>query len=115
MKIRFWILMGVMLLPLILTACGNKGPENAEKYIEAIADGDREEAEQYVCDDYREALTRDATLEGIFGVREVECEDDGENVVRCFFKVSDGDNEIDLSTRFLMDGDKVCGVLEEGN
>jgi hypothetical protein len=107
-------LLGVTLsITFVLAACSNDGPENAKNYIEALAAGDQAEAEQYVCDDNKEALIAEATIENVFSVRDIECEDAGDDVVRCFFKISDGEDEFDLSTRFLMDGGKVCGVIDQ--
>lgn len=52
MKTRFpFLIMLLLLLPLVLTACGGGDSDTAKKYIEAVAANDKDEASKYVCDD----------------------------------------------------------------
>lgn len=115
MKIRnLFLLTLVLALPLLLAACGGDKVGNAEKYMKAVADGDRKEAEKYVCDDKKDELAGDnvGDTEGL-EFKDISCKEDGDNV-KCDFKIAiEGvDEEQASSVTFKMDGDKVCGEVE---
>ncbi|MCQ3930336.1 MAG: hypothetical protein DPW16_07735 [Chloroflexi bacterium] len=115
MKIRNLLLLVIVLaLPMLLAACGGDKVGNAEKYMKAVADGDRDEAEKYVCDDKKDELAGDnvGDTEGL-EFKDISCKEDGDNV-KCDFKIAiEGvDEEQATSVTFKMDGDKVCGEVE---
>ena len=115
MKIRNVVLMIIVLaLPMLLAACGGDKVGNAEMFLKAVADNDADEAEKYVCDDKKDELTGDSAgmPEGM-EMKDISCEEDGDNV-KCSYKISaEGNPEQSVSVTLVMDGDKVCDMKIE--
>jgi hypothetical protein len=119
MKFRTLFLTVIILaLPMLLAACGGDKVGNAEKFMKAVADGDADEAEKYVCDDEKDSLTGESSgmPEGV-EFNDISCKEDGDNV-QCSFKmvinIEGADpQETEQSWTLQMDGDKVCGLETE--
>lgn len=108
-RISFLIVL-LMVLPLVLAACGGGPADTAKKYVEAIADGDADEAEKHVCDDNKDQLLDGPGEDNAsFDVSDLECEEDGDDV-KCTFKSDLGllDEEAEIEMTFGMKDDKVC-------
>ncbi|MCB9436258.1 MAG: DUF4878 domain-containing protein [Anaerolineales bacterium] len=110
MKKNLFVLVAIVLiLPLVLSACGGGPAKNAENFVKAMNDGDRDKAEKYACDDdefktfmdliFADGNTSNAELD------DLKCEEDGDNRVTCTGK-SNGEES---SLTFIMKDDKVCG------
>jgi hypothetical protein len=101
------ILILLILLPVVLAACGGGATGNAEDFINAIADTDADKAKDVACDEFANEI--DLLMTGASGnptAEDVKCEDDGDDV-KCTFKdEDDSENEI----TFTMTDDKVCGI-----
>ena len=111
MKTRMSLLIALLLvLPLVLAACGGGPASNAEKFIEAAVDGDKDEAEKYVCDDNKDELIADVDEgEAIGELKEVSCEEDGDDV-KCEVTLEIDGEEQKLTLTYIMKDDKVCGL-----
>ena len=113
MKTRFsFLIVMLLVLPLVLAACGGSDTDTAQKYIEAIADGDKDEAERHVCDDNKDELTGAASSDSKFEVDDLKCEEDGDDV-KCTYKLEGSDVEMS----FAMEDGKVCentGLVIDG-
>ena len=108
MKTRMSLLIALLLvLPLVLAACGGGPASNAEKFIKAAADGDEEEAEKYLCDDPQDGLGGNSG--GIEGLKDVSCEEDGDNV-RCEIVVEEDDIEQTVIIVYGLEDGKICSV-----
>lgn len=104
MKKNLFVLVAIVLiLPLVLSACGGGPVKNAENFVKAISDADKDKAEKYVCDDFKDEL--DQMTGEKTEIDDLKCEEKDDNVT-CSWK-SDG-QEIELT--FTMKDDKVCGI-----
>src|SRR5690606_21062205 len=77
----------VLVLPLILAACGGGATGNAEDFIKAMADGDAKKAKEVSCSAF--ASTIDLLAEGTSEdskAEDIKCEKDGDTKVKCDFK-----------------------------
>lgn len=54
MKKVAFVLVVLLVVPVLLTACGSESQDTAKDYIEAVLEGDVEEAQKYACDDFQE-------------------------------------------------------------
>lgn len=112
MKKNLFVLVAIVLvLPLVLSACGGGPTKNAENFVKAISDADRDKAEKYACDDDEFMQFLDLMFSGETNKNEVDdlkCEEDGDDRVKCTFK-SDGDSQ---ELTFIMKDDKVCGFAD---
>ncbi len=110
-RISFLIVL-LMVLPLVLAACGGGDTDTAKKYIEAIADGDKDEAEKQVCDNPKDERIGTSPTQDSFDVDDLKCEEDGDNV-KCTFKTDFGDENADavkVELTFGMEDGKVCST-----
>ncbi len=114
MKIRnLFLLVIVLTLPMLLAACGGDKVDNAEKFMKAVADNDADEAKKYVCDDKKDELTGDSGMPEGTEMKDISCEEDGDDV-KCSYKfTSEGIPEQTVSVTLVMDGDKVCDMKFE--
>jgi len=56
MSKRFGLLLAVLVaVSLLLTACGSDSQDAAKSYIEAVLQGDADEAQKFACESYKEA------------------------------------------------------------
>jgi hypothetical protein len=111
MNKRTSLVMLLLVLPLVLAACGGGPTDNAENFLEALNDNDQEEAEKYICDDQKNSFFMQ-----IYGrtvnmaytdARDVECEAFHDDV-KCTMTV-DADNEEQIVTMTLgIEDEKVC-------
>lgn len=103
----------VLVLPLILAACGGGATGNAEDFIKAMADHDVKKAKDVSCSAF--ASTIDLLAEGTSEdskAEDIKCEKDGDTKVKCDFK-ADGES---TSLTFIVDkDDKICGIDGFGN
>ncbi len=49
------ILVTLLVLPTMLVACGSNSVDTGKDYVEAVLNGNAEEAQKYACDDYKDA------------------------------------------------------------
>jgi hypothetical protein len=115
MKTRMsFLILVLLLLPLVLAACGGDKVGNAEKFLEAAGDNDFDEAKKYVCDDEKDNIEGEAAFPEGVELKDIECEEDGDDV-KCSFNMAmegvDGDTPVTMV--FVMEGDKVCDVKAE--
>ena len=98
----------MLLLPVVLAACGGGPTGNAEDFIKAMADNDKDKAKDVSCDAFHNEI--DLLFEGDGGpsgeLEDLKCEEDGDNV-KCTGKDSEAEGEF----VFAMEDDKVCGIL----
>lgn len=111
MKLRFSFLIVLLLvLPLVLAACGGSDTDTAKKFVEAIADADDDEAGKHVCDKNKDKLLDGPGEEdSSFDIKDLKCEEDGDDVT-CKFE-SDLNllpEAADIEMTFSMDDGKVC-------
>ena len=110
MKPRLALLVAMLLiLPLILAACGSTAANNAEKFLQAADDNDREEAQKYTCDKNKEELTNGIDEDNTGNIKEVSCEEDGDDV-KCEITIENDGEEIEATVIFGMEDDKVCEI-----
>lgn len=111
MKTRLSFLIVMLLaLPLVLAACGGGDADTAKNFVEAVADGDQDEAEKHVCDKNKAELVGGPNDGGAFEVEDLECEEDGDDVT-CKFKSNfgvEGVEKSDIEMTFGMEDGKVC-------
>ena len=106
-RMSFFIVL-LLMLPLVLAACSNeKKIENAQKFLEALAADDVDEARTYLCEEEQKELDAGGNPFSGLSVTDIECADDGGDV-KCTFKVEG--QEIEFIIGF--EGDKVCYVEE---
>lgn len=48
------VLVVLLLVPVLLTACGSESQDAAKDYIKAVLEGDVEEAQKYACDEFKD-------------------------------------------------------------
>lgn len=98
----------VLVLPLILAACGGGATGNAEDFIKALADGDAKKAKDVSCSAFASQIDFITESSGDDGkVEDIKCEKDGDTKVKCDFK-ADGES---TSLTFIVDkDDKICGI-----
>ncbi len=109
------IILFLLVLPLVLTACGNGDADTAKKYIEAIDDNDKEEAAKHICDENKDKLLNDS----FFDAKDLKCDKDGDGV-KCTFtseqSIPSGDGSgsdiytADAEMTFKMKDGKVCEI-----
>ena len=107
-RLSFLIVM-LMVLPLVLAACGGGDTDTAKKYVEAISKADSDEAEKHVCDDNKDQLLDGPGDNEKFDTDDLKCEEDGDDV-KCSFKSDLGllDEKADIAMTFVMKDGKVC-------
>ncbi len=108
LKLRLPLLIALMLmLPLVLAACGGGKADNAKSFLEAMDDGDADKAKEQVCDGLHtiiDLLLSEGVGDGP-NFDDISCKEDGDNVT-CTIKVGDEEDDITLT---MDDDDKVCG------
>jgi hypothetical protein len=110
MKIRISFLITMLLvLPLILAACGGGDTDTAKKFVEALADGDKDKMEDLVCEDQKDEVSDEALSK--FEAKDLKCEEDGDDI-KCTFKSDLGglDEETKIVMVFEMKDGKVCDI-----
>lgn len=116
MKAVFTLL---MLLPLVLAACGGSdmNPQDAEKGLEAAFSGNIEEAKNYFCEEEIESLEENADTMAALGelTADATCAKDGD-AMKCDYTISgavlEGTEATELSSdtvRFNIRDGKLCG------
>lgn len=108
LKSRLPLLIALMLmLPLVLAACGGGKADTAKSFLEAMDEGDADKAKEQVCDDlhtFIDLLLSEGEDDGA-NFDDISCEEDGDNVT-CTIKVDDEEDDI---TFVIDDDDKICG------
>jgi hypothetical protein len=102
------ILLLLLVLPLVLAACGGGKADNAKSFIEDLFAGDASKAKENACDALHPSIDIIAGfVEDGDEVKldDLECKEDGDNV-KCTASV---DGEEDTLTLIMDDDDKVCG------
>jgi hypothetical protein len=111
MKTRLSLLLFVLLiLPLVLSACGGGPAGEAKAYLEASADGDKDEAAKHVCDKNKERLTEGIGGETKGEIKSLDCEETDDNKVKCEV---DTEEVGKLTVFFKMEDGKVCELTAE--
>jgi hypothetical protein len=106
MKTRMsFLILVLLLLPLVLAACGGGPTGEAKAYLEAVADGDKDEAEKHVCDKNKELLTTGIGDDTKAEIKSIDCEEKDDDKVEC--KVETEEDGEDTIT-FKMEDGKVC-------
>jgi hypothetical protein len=104
------ILLLLLVLPLVLAACGGGKADNAKSFAEDLFAGDASKAKENACDALHPSIDLIAGLieEGDESVEleNLECEEDGDTNVKCTAEV---DGESDSFVLVMDDDDKVCG------
>ena len=100
----------MLLLPIVLAACGEGTPP--EEFLKAIANNDKDKAKEQVCDDFKDEVdllfAQNEGVEGRDQVKDLECtEADGRTT--CNFKDS---ADTAMEWVFAIEDEKVCGILE---
>lgn len=109
MKTRISLLIAMLLvLQLVLAACGGGDVDTAKNYVEAAVEGDKDEAEKHVCDENKDILTRGIEDNEQNKIDDLKCEEDGDNI-KCTFK-NEGEA---IEMKFAMKDGKVCEILFE--
>jgi hypothetical protein len=108
------VILALLLLPMLLGACAGPNVESAEKFLQAVSDGDAEEAKKYTCDDEKGNVdSAIATFTSVNAeIKDIKCKADGSNV-KCDYTLSVAGTDEKLTSVYKMDGDKVCGELAE--
>lgn len=104
------ILVLLLLLPLVLSACGGGKTDNAKNFLEGVFEGDGDKAKENACDDLHPVIDLVAGAINESGEDvdvSVDCEEDGDDV-KCTVEADGESEEITLT---MDDDDKVCGDL----
>jgi hypothetical protein len=105
---RILRLFGLLLIPVLLAACGGGlSEDDAEKAIKAAFEGDTDEANEFLCEENQVPADAVTDVEGM-EIGDVNCTKDGDQMT-CETNISlDGvDNPISLT--FDIEDDKLCG------
>jgi hypothetical protein len=100
------ILLLLLVLPLILAACGGGKTDNAKSFLEAMNDEDADKAKDNACDAVHGAIDELLSRPSLGDVEVGDCEEDGDTNVKCSISIDDEDVDITL---IMDDDDKVCG------
>lgn len=109
-RLSFLIVM-LLVLPLVLAACGGGDTDTAKKYVEAIANNDKDEIEKHICEDNKDKLDSGPGDAGSFEVDDLKCEEDGDDV-KCTMKSTLGlmEEKVEVEMVFAMKDGKVCDI-----
>jgi hypothetical protein len=99
----------LLVLPLVLAACGSPAG-NAEKFLKAVNDGDKDEAEKYVCDENKEDLVEDIGNDDGTSAEDIKCEADGDDVKCTMTLEQEGEDDQEVTLVFGMEDGKVCEI-----
>src|SRR5436190_1964133 len=90
-RMSFVILM-LLVLPLVLAACGGGPAGEAKSFLEAVNKGDKDEAEKHVCDKNKDTLTAMASGDSEEDDVSIDCEKDGDDV-KCTMEGKDDNGD----------------------
>lgn len=110
MKTHFIHLTSILIV-LLLVGCRNANDattENAENYLNAAIEGQRDEAEKNVCSDNQEELL--ALIQDEAETQDLKCEGDDKQVECTVTSVLD-EKETRFAFTFAMQSDKVCEIV----
>lgn len=89
-------------LAFVLAACGGGKKGTAEDFLEAVSEGNVDDANDKLCDDLREENPSEVAE---FDLQDVECEEE-DDVVTCSF-TADGNAQTWV---FTFEDNKICGI-----
>lgn len=100
-----------ILIVLLLVGCSNAddtATKNAENYLKSAIEGQRDEAEKYICKDNQEDLL--ALIQDEAEAQDLKCEGDDKQVECTVTSVLD-EQETRFEFSFAMQNDTVCEIV----
>jgi hypothetical protein len=105
---RILRLFGLLLIPVLLAACGGGlSEDDAEKAIKAAFEGDADEANEFLCEGSQIPDDAATSMEGL-EVGDVNCTKDGDTMT-CETNLSFEGVDTPMSLTFDIEDDKLCG------
>ncbi len=124
-----FLLILAMFLSIFSAACGSsdKRVAIAEKYLNALAERDSDEAKQYLCERRKHDADRimlrvagfnDGSEESEFSMGDIACQEDGRYVTCSYqLKALVFDEEIiqDVTETYRFESERICGAIPNGD